>query len=528
MRLYSKITLKIIAVIFCSILFVAFLFMFYIRYIPHQVAVSHMPVMMIVILSGTIISTALIVFILHFWLLSPFYQNSLKRMQAHSAILSLQAEERIEELKKLANYDIVTGLPNRTLLNEHLQKMILEAETKNETLVVMILEFINCHDINNTFGIHMGNLFLKEMGKHLVANNPKDSFIAHISTSRFALLRKINAPAQSISFVQYIHDLFARPFDIADKTLLSGINIGAALYPRDANDAQTLLLNTHLALKRAKENGLNQSQFFEVAMNRQNTDRHRTLLVDLHYALEKNQFILHYQPQMDLQTNTLIGAEVLLRWQHPEKGIIFPGEFIHLVEETGLIVAIGKWILYTACEQLKRLQAEIPGFKFVAVNLSPVQFKQKDIVNVVTQVLAKTNIDPKGLELEITEGSTMSNIEEALITLQALRALGVSLALDDFGTGYSSLSYLRHFPITKLKIDQSFIKELKEKNSEENYLPGIIIELGHLLNLRVIAEGVETKAQANYLKERHCDEVQGHLYGKAMPLQAFITQYTRG
>lgn len=446
--------------------------------------------------------------------------DSYRNIKAHEAILEFRIDERTKELSQLANYDIITELPNQNLLKEYLAQAMAESEQEQNNSVIMILELLDFHEITNAYGHSVGNLFLKEVGKYLTDNLPAHTVIAHTSTTRFAIARnKIHSTSQITNMAQWMLDLFTKPMIIASHNICTTINIGIAVYPNDAKDAETLIVNANLALNRAKANTPNSFQFYETGMNASIESR-KTTLVDLHYALERNELKIFYQPQVDLRTQKIIGAEALIRWVHPEKGLIPPSLFVPLAEESGLIIIIGEWVLETVCQQIKAWQKEGLPPLCIAVNLSALQFRQPGIIETVNRIVNKNGIDPRCLELEITESAVMSNMEYAISTLKALHALGTPIALDDFGTGYSSLSYVKRFPIQKLKVDQSFVREIEE-NPNGNHLADIIIQLGKTMNLRTIAEGIETKAQAQYLAEKGCDEGQGYLYGKPTPPEQF-------
>lgn len=445
-----------------------------------------------------------------------------KNLKAHASILELRIEERTKELQQLANYDIVTELPNRNLLKESLSQAIVAAELDNKIAAVYILDLLNFHEITNALGHNIGNLFLKEVGKYLTDSLPAQVIIAHTDTTQFAIAScSLNNTSQISSLAQWIVDLFSKPLSIANHNVLTVINLGVTVFPHDGKDAESLIINAHLALNRAKGKGPNVIQFYEANMN-QAIETRRSTLVDLHYALEKKQFVLYYQPQVDLKTRKIIGAESLIRWQHPEKGLISPDLFIPLAEESGLIVSIGEWALRTLCEQIKTWQqAGLPELIFAA-NLSGVQFLQKGIIETVSKILHTSGINPALLELEITESAIMQDMEGAIALMKALRAIGCPLAMDDFGTGYSSLSCVSRFPIQKIKIDQSFVREIRGDEPSEKHLADIIIQLGKNLNMRVIAEGIETEAQAQYLQEKGCDEGQGYLFGRPETDDKFI------
>jgi EAL domain-containing protein (putative c-di-GMP-specific phosphodiesterase class I) len=302
--------------------------------------------------------------------------------------------------------------------------------------------------------------------------------------------------------------------------------MGASLFPQDGDDAETLMKKADLAMYRAKDMGRNTFQFYQPEMNasagaRMNLERR------LRRALRDNEFLLHYQPQVDIGTGQIVGVEALVRWRDPEVGLVPPSSFIPVAEESGLIGPLSEWVLREACRQNKQWQDEgLPPAR-VSVNLSARQFQQHNIANLVTQVLAETGLEPRYLELELTESTIMRNAEEAVRMLNELHALGIGLAIDDFGTGYSSLSYLKRFPVDRLKIDRSFVSDIGISNDDET-ITSAIIALAHSLKMQVIAEGVETSAQLDFLKERACDEMQGYFFAKPLPRDAIPGMLQRG
>jgi EAL domain-containing protein (putative c-di-GMP-specific phosphodiesterase class I) len=321
----------------------------------------------------------------------------------------------------------------------------------------------------------------------------------------------------------------SEPYAIDGQDLSITCSIGLSVYPQDGQDGETLLRAADTAMYRAKELGRNNFQFYAKEMTAKIGDR-LTLEAGLRRALDRGEFLLHYQPQLELQTGRIIGMEALIRWQHPEQGMIPPVKFIPVAEDTGLIEQIGAWVLHTACAQNKAFQdAGLPAIT-VAVNLSPRQFRQKNLVESVRAILDATGLDPRHLELEITEGMVMHNAEEVITTLSKLEGMRLQLSVDDFGTGYSNLSYLKRFPVHRLKIDKSFVRDIGT-DPDGTAIAQSVIALGHSLNLRVIAEGVETEAQLAFLKRAHCDEAQGYYFYKPLPhpqLLAVLSDLTEG
>ncbi len=456
------------------------------------------------------------------------YNELLKRLndtqkivRAHNAVLEMRVDERHKELSQIANYNLMTNLPNRNLLKTTLTQYIEKAKEDNKNIALMILVLKDFHDINNAYNQTIGTELLKQVGHKLIENMPTGTFIAHLSTSHFAIARGgLTSAHQIANLAQWILDIFHKPMIIENQNILISCTLGISIYPIDGNDAESMIANAYLALNRAPASGANSYQFYEANMNKI-TESRRTLLVDLHYALERNELIACYQPQVDLKTQKMIGVEALLRWKHPEKGLMPPGFFISLAEESGLIIPMGAWILKEACQQAKAWEAEGLPKLTMAVNLSSIQFKQKNIIELIQSVLLDTKLSPEQLEVEITESIIVDNIEAAIATMKTLQGIGVSISIDDFGTGYSSLSYLRRFPIQKIKIDQSFVRDIDQSvPGEEKPLADIILLLAQNLNIKTIAEGIETEAQAEYLRARGCQEGQGYLFGKPLTADA--------
>ncbi len=451
--------------------------------------------------------------------------NNLKRLRS-------QAEDKIH---KLAYYDALTGLPNRTFFLEKLDDNIRHKVVEEDhRIVVMSVDLDHFKDINDTMGHEFGDKLLEAIGKRLVKAMPEDAVISRASADEFTIMVVLKPEyADSAILVDRVFAAVTEPVSIMQERFQLRVSIGVSHCPDDSMEARQILKNADIALNRAKEEGRDTvryySQDFDLAVQQR-----FQLLRDLRSALDENQLILNYHPQFDLRTGQMIGAEVLLRWFLPDNSkdggyFISPAEFIPVAEQSGLIVPIGEWVLRTACAQNKKWQEMgIPPFR-IAVNISGVQFHKADIVALVADVLKETKLDPKYLELEVTESVFMENMATTIDILQQLHRQGVELAVDDFGTGYSSLSYLRQFPIDRLKIDQSFIRNALV-NPDDRMITKTIINLGHSLNLKVIAEGVETNEHENFLKEEGCDEVQGFKYTKpinAEKLEAYIINYNK-
>lgn len=446
---------------------------------------------------------------------------NLKRLRA-------QAEDRIH---KLAYFDALTNLPNRTYFLEKLDEQMRQtAGAEARRIAVLAIDIDHFKDINDTMGHDVGDRLLEAIGRRLVKALPPDAVIARASADEFmAMITLPSLAASSEPVVESILAAMAEPVSILQERFQVRVSVGCAHYPDDGIDARQLVKNADIALNRAKEEGRDTVRYYSQDFDRVVQQRFQ-LLRDLRTALDENQLQLHFHPQFNLKTGQLIGAEALLRWWKPDnsrEGGVFipPAEFIPVAEQSGLIVPIGEWVLKTACAANKQWQKQgFPPFR-MAINISGVQFHRADIVAQVESALAETGLDPRWLELEVTESVFMENVDTAIETLDRLHKLGCELAVDDFGTGYSSLSYLRQFPIDRLKIDQSFVRNALV-NPGDRMIARTIINLGHSLGLRVIAEGVETSDHEEFLREEGCDEVQGFKYGKPMSAADF-TEYAQ-
>jgi diguanylate cyclase (GGDEF)-like protein len=377
--------------------------------------------------------------------------------------------------------------------------------------------------VNDSLGHSAGDRLLQDSAKRLAECLRESDTVARLGGDEFVVMienftaPKDAAPKDAITVAQKILASLARPFFVGGQEFLMSASIGISTFPDDGKDAETLLKNADIAMYRAKDQGRNNYQFYSAEMNKHTFER-LAMESSLRRAIERNEFLLHYQPKLDLRTGAIGGVEALIRWQHPDLGMVPPIQFIKLAEETGLIVEIGEWVLKTACEQNKQWRDQgIPPMR-VAVNLSARQFAQKTLVSDVARTIAQSGLTPDCLELEITESLVMDNPESAAETLHKLKNMGISLSIDDFGTGFSSLAYLKRFPIDCIKIDRSFIKDIPTEADDMAITRGIIA-LGHSLRLKIIAEGVETKEQQDFLRSNGCDEMQGFLFSKPLPAE---------
>jgi diguanylate cyclase (GGDEF)-like protein/PAS domain S-box-containing protein len=424
-----------------------------------------------------------------------------------------QVEERV---RHLAHYDELTGLPNRTMFNERLGHALSGAQRAERSLVVLFIDLDRFKNINDTLGHDAGDHVLKEVAQRLRSCLRASDTVGRLGGDEFVvLLEEPPRPLNAAVVAQKMLVALGKPFPVQGQEFHITASIGISSYPDDGTDMQTLMKNADIAMYRAKEQGKNNFQFYSAQINGHSIER-LTLESSLRRALERSEFLLHYQPKLDLGTGRVTGVEALVRWQQPERGLIPPAEFIQLAEETGLIVPIGEWVLKTACAQNKTWQHQgLPPVR-VAVNLSARQFAHADLLQDVSQVLKETGLDPAFLEFEITESMVMHNPEHAIVLLNELKAIGIHLAIDDFGTGYSSLGYLKRFPLDSLKIDRAFIRDLPG-DSDDVAITRAIIAMAHSLRLSVVAEGVETAEQQDFLLEHDCDEIQGYYFSKPQP-----------
>ena len=427
---------------------------------------------------------------------------------------SIERKRYQVQLEHQANYDSLTGLPNRTLLHDRLKQAVYAQRTPRN-IAVVFMDLDHFKFVNDSLGHSTGDKLLKAMGERLRAALREGDTVGRVGGDEFVLiLADQNNEEVIFRAMQRISAKVAEPIVIDGKELYVTCSAGISLYPQDGPDVDTLLKNADAAMYRAKEHGRSNFQFYTSEMNERVNER-LALEGALRRALEREEFLLHYQQKIDLRSGAIVGAEALVRWLHPEWGLVRPARFIALAEETGLIVPLGEWVLREACRQTRAWLDE--GLKpgVVSVNLSARQFRQQDLVRMVSRILEETRLDPAHLEMELTESMVMHNVEQAIATLQGLKSLGIRLSVDDFGTGYSSLSYLKDLPIDALKIDRSFVRDIGGgAEAGEGVLAQAIISLGHNLHLKVIAEGVETDAQVRFLKRHGCDEVQGFLYGE--------------
>lgn len=428
-----------------------------------------------------------------------------------------------EELQKLAYYDHLTNLPNRTLFTERLNQVLTIAERQQNGVALLFIDLDRFKYINDTLGHAAGDELLEHISRRLLEQTRQSDTVSRLGGDEFTvILSDTSNPDDVAQIAQKLVDTLKEPVDIMGHEVRVGGSIGIALYPDDGGDTETLTKHADTAMYKAKESGRGNYQFFTPQMNEQVADR-LVIEAELHRALENEEFILHYQPKLDLGSGEIVGMEALVRWQHAEMGMVSPAKFIPLAEETGLIVSLGNWILEQACRQVVEWSRTAGRSFKLAVNLSARQFRQSDLIAEIERVIDITGIEPSCLELEITESILMGDIDSALRMMEQIRSLGVQLAIDDFGTGFSSLNYLKRFPINTLKIDQSFVRDLTV-DSEDAAIVKSIIALGHSLQLSVVAEGVEDQSQLDFLQQHSCDVVQGYFISKPLSVDDFQKQ----
>ena len=422
------------------------------------------------------------------------------------------AEERV---RYLAYYDALTGLPNRTLLQDRLAKALASARRRKDKLALLFLDLDRFKDINDSLGHSVGDLLLQEIGERLKRWGREQDTVARLGGDEFLIMvTEIKDATDAAVAGERLMDAMTAEFVVQGHPFSVNCSLGISVFPEHGADSETLIKNADAAMYSAKDNGRNNFRFFTEEMNARVVER-LTLENSLRFALEKEQLYLMYQPQMDIATGRITGMEALLRWQHPDLGLVPPDKFIRIAENSGLIVAIGEWVLRMACRQARKWQDEGLPAVSVAVNVSAVQFRQEGFCKLIGRVLRETGLAPRYLELELTESLLLANAEVMLSVVQELKAMGLTLAIDDFGTGYSSFSYLRQFRVNKFKIDRSFIRDVAV-NPDDAAITAAIISMAKSLRLRVIAEGVENEAQMSFLRTHQCDEIQGYYFSKPL------------
>lgn len=444
------------------------------------------------------------------------------RLEARTAELARSLTLANQELTQLALHDTLTDLPNRTLLADRIEQAIAKVAEQGGCFALMFIDLDGFKPVNDAFGHHIGDLLLKAVAARLRGHLHSQDTLARIGGDEFVLLVELQEPNDAMDVAVKQVNLVSRPFRVAEHDLQLSASLGIVLYPGNGQDQHELLRNADAAMYHAKSAGKNGYSFFDVSMN-SNARQQLQLLQDLRLALEQRQFRLHYQPKFDAQACQPIGAEALLRWEHPQQGLLLPDRFIGLAEKTGLIIPIGEWVLTEACRQMRQwLDQGHHGWR-MAVNLSAIQFCHAGLVDSVARALQQNGLPANCLTLEITETTAMHDADASLTVLQRLSDMGVDLSIDDFGTGYSSLMYLKRLPANELKIDRGFVRDL-EQDSDDAAIVSAIVALGQALGLRIVAEGVETDKQQDFLTRLGCDSLQGYLLGQPVPAEQFMSK----
>ncbi len=461
-------------------------------------------------------------------------EASIERALKHAELLQdkRRYKEQIETLLKqrtrevdwLAYYDTVTQLPNRALFEDRLKQAVAIAKARDESLGVLFISLDQFKKVNDSLGHGPGDSLLREFAERLKSCISKSDTVARFGSDEFALLRtQIDSTTDVIETIGSLSQVLKFAFELPGQELFATASVGVSLFPHDGEDSETLLKNAGAALYKAKRSGGANYQFFTADMHALAT-RRLVLETHLRRAIQKEEFLVYYQPRVSVDSLAITGVEALVRWQHPQLDLVSPSEFIPLAEDTGLIVPIGEWVLRQACAQSRRWQDA--GFAPVqmAVNISARQFHDQDLSQTVIRILDETGLAPGHLELELTESSIMQNADSAASVMSRLKNMGVNISIDDFGTGFSSLSSLKRLPIDALKVDQSFVRDLTT-DQDDAALVMAIITLAHNLRLRVIAEGVETEEQLRFLQLLRCDEIQGNFFSQPVPADTLVSLF---
>ncbi len=426
------------------------------------------------------------------------------------------AEERA---RYLAHFDSLTGIPNRTQFSDFLTHAVVEAEKHQQTMAILFLDLDRFKMTNDSLGHRIGDQLLEQVAARLRSCLRGRDFVARMGGDEFAiLLPDVSKDNDVVLLIERIFDTLKQPFQVASQEIIIKGSFGISSYPKDGEDAETLLRNAEMAMYDAKQEGKGRFNFYVPQLHKR---LHQTLKIEtaLRHAIDLDELKLHYQPLIDLRTGEIIGMEALLRWERPGEGLISPADFIPVAEESGLILPIGEWVIRTACAQNKAWHEKGYGGLTMSVNVSSLQFEQEDFVAQVDRITRAAELDTHYLKLEMTESLFLKNTEIIIERLQQLKSLGFQLSIDDFGTGYSSLSYLKRFPIDNLKIDRSFVNNIAE-DADDAVIAKTIISLAHNLRLQVVAEGIETEEQLVFLQEHHCDIGQGFLFSRPVPNEA--------
>jgi diguanylate cyclase (GGDEF)-like protein len=441
--------------------------------------------------------------------------------------IAIERKRTEDRIRYMAHHDALTGLPNRTLLEDRLEQSLLHAQRYGRQVTVVFIDLDNFKLVNDSLGHTAGDELLKTVADRMMQCVRRIDTVVRLGGDEFVIVMSDQPdPNESVTAtLKRLRDTIAQPVHIGGQKLQVTCSMGLATYPENGLSPDTILRNADAAMYRAKELGRNNYQFYTAEMNLKVHEK-LALQEGLRNALEGNEFLVMYQPQVDLKSGRIFGVEALIRWNHPTLGMVFPGTFIPLAEETGLIVPIGDWVLRTACKQNKAWQnAGMPPIS-VSVNVSAHQFQDAELISKVTHALQESGLEARYLELEMTESLIMLDVQRAIKTMRELEAMGVQLSIDDFGTGYSSLSALKSFPIVRLKIDQSFVRHIST-DQDDQAIATAVISLGHQLRLKVIAEGVETDEQLAFLRDNGCDEMQGYHFSEPVSPQEIQMLFER-
>ncbi|HTJ92495.1 MAG TPA: EAL domain-containing protein [Pararobbsia sp.] len=461
----------------------------------------------IIVVTIAVLSIALIVSILDL------------RLESRTSVLAVSLAQANQELTHLALHDTLTKLPNRMLLEDRLSQAIKTTDREGGAFALMFIDLDGFKAVNDAYGHRTGDLLLVDIAQRIRDSVRGQDTVARVGGDEFVLVAQMRDASDAAGIAELVLHEIEAPVHVGGHDLRVSASIGVAVYPGDGAHEHELLSNADAAMYYAKASGRNTFCYFETSMH-QNVHNRLQLQQDLRKALLRKEFVLHYQPKFRAPSGPVLGAEALLRWQHPSRGLVPPCDFIPLAEKTGLIIPIGEWVLNEACRQMKTWLDAGHGDWTMAVNLSATQFAHTGLVDTVRNTLERHDLKPHHLTLEITESTAMRDVESSLVTLGELSAMGVKISIDDFGTGYSSLLYLKRLPATELKIDRGFVRELAH-DSEDAAIVSAIVGLGQTLNLKIVAEGVETHAQQDFLTKLGCDSLQGFLLGEPMTAERF-------
>ncbi|KPX87786.1 GGDEF domain/EAL domain-containing protein [Pseudomonas amygdali pv. mori] len=443
-------------------------------------------------------------------------------LETRTAVLANSLTEANQELTHLALHDNLTGLPNRVLLTDRIEQAMKTVSESGGCFALMFMDLDGFKPVNDAFGHHTGDLLLRQVALRLRNNLHRHDTLARIGGDEFVLLVELHDPQDALAVATRQVNEIGNPFTIGEHQLQISLSIGICIYPGNGNTQHELLINADAAMYHTKAAGKNGYSFFDASMN-SNARNQLQMSQDLRKAIKHRQFCIYYQPKFDALTGLPLGAEALLRWNHPEQGVMGPDQFIAMAEKTGLIIQIGEWVLDEACRQMREWYTQGYAHWRIAVNLSALQFCHAGLVTAVADTLARHQLPANCLTLEITETTAMHDADASLAVLQRLSEMGVDLSIDDFGTGYSSLMYLKRLPANEIKIDRGFVRDL-EHDTDDAAIVSAIVAVGQALNLRIVAEGVETVVQKRFLTHLGCHSLQGFLLGYPLPAEQFLDE----